>query len=87
MTFAASQSKVVYENILAHLAEKDLKTTYNGYASCPLITKRGKCILAEFDYDLKPTETFPINQAKESYFMWLLKKSFFPYLYWNYMLK
>ncbi|XP_015524956.1 sulfide:quinone oxidoreductase, mitochondrial [Neodiprion lecontei] len=87
MAAIAAQSKVVYEHLSADLSGKVSKETYNGYASCPLVTGYGKCILAEFDYKLQPTETFPINQAKEYFAMYLLKKYFFPYLYWNWMLK
>lgn len=70
-----------------YLSDKKMKAKYDGYASCPLVTGSGKCILAEFDYKLKPKETFPVNQAEERQSMYLLKKYFFPFLYWNYMLK
>lgn len=60
---------------------------YDGYASCPLVTAPGKCILAEFDYNLKPLETFPIDQKNEYWIMYLMKKYLFPFLYWNFMLK
>lgn len=69
------------------MSGKESKAVYNGYASCPLVTAPGKCILAEFDYNLTPRETFPVNQSKELYSMYLLKKDFFPFLYWNFMLK
>ena len=72
---------------MADLAGKETKVAYNGYASCPLVTAPGKCILAEFDYNLTPQETFPVNQGKEMYAMYILKKHFFPFLYWNLMLK
>jgi sulfide:quinone oxidoreductase len=64
---------------------KDAK--YNGYGSCPLVTRYGRMVLAEFDYDNNPTPSFPINTAKERYSMWLMKKYFLPWLYWNRMLK
>jgi sulfide:quinone oxidoreductase len=44
-------------------------------------------VLAEFDYNNNPTETFPFNQAKERYSMWLLKTKVLPWLYWNKILK
>lgn len=69
------------------LAKKEMRSTYTGYASCPLLTAKGKCILAEFDYNLKPQETFPVDQGKELSSMYFLKKDFFPFLYWNFMLK
>ena len=39
---------------------------YDGYTSCPLITGYGKTILAEFDFDAQPLETFPFDQGKVS---------------------
>ena len=39
-------------------------TQYDGYTSCPLITGYGKTILAEFDFNAMPLETFPIDQGK-----------------------
>ncbi|KAG7209683.1 hypothetical protein KM043_011328 [Ampulex compressa] len=87
MAAIAAQGKVLYKNILDDLAGKPMVMAYSGYASCPLVTGYGKCILAEFDYNLQPMETFPVNQGKEFYFMFLLKKYFFPFIYWNLMLK
>ena len=37
---------------------------YDGYTSCPLVTGYDKCILAEFDFNGVPLETFPIDQGK-----------------------
>ncbi len=42
-------------------------TQYDGYTSCPLITGYGKTILAEFDFNANPLETFPFDQGKVSY--------------------
>lgn len=60
---------------------------YNGYTSCPLVTSYNTVILAEFDYNLQPLETFPINQAKEMRTMYHLKADFMPQLYWHGLLK
>ena len=46
-----------------------------------------KLILAEFDYDNKPIETFPFDQAKPRWSMWILKKYILPLLYWHKILK
>jgi sulfide:quinone oxidoreductase len=64
-----------------------LAATYNGYTSCPIVTARGKLVMAEFDYDLKPQETFPFDQGKERYSMYLVKKWPLPELYWHAMLR
>jgi uncharacterized NAD(P)/FAD-binding protein YdhS len=52
-----------------------------------IVTGYGKLILAEFDYDNNPTETFPFNQAKERWSMYQLKTKVLPWLYWNRILK
>jgi sulfide:quinone oxidoreductase len=43
--------------------------------------------MAEFDYDGKPAETFPVDQRKERYGMYLLKAYGLPSMYWNGMLR
>ena len=43
-------------------------------------------MLAEFDYDGKPQETFFFDQGKNRKSMFLLKKHFFTKAYWEYML-
>lgn len=65
---------------------KTLDTDYDGYSSCPLVTGYDSCIMAEFDYDLQPKETFPIRQDCERYSMFLVKRDFMPFLYWHLML-
>ena len=83
------QAPVLVENLLDTMKNQPLagNHTYDGYGSCPLVTRYGRMVLAEFDYDNKPTPSFPINTAKERYSMWILKKYFLPWLYWNRMLK
>ena len=81
------EAPVLVENLLAYRAGQPLKAKYNGYSSCPLVTGYGKLILAEFDYDGNPAETFPFDQSKERYSMWLLKRWALPVLYWQGMLK
>jgi sulfide:quinone oxidoreductase len=81
------QAPVVVKNLLATMQGKPLPARYDGYTSCPLVTGYGRLILAEFDYDLQPKETFPFDQSKERYSMYLLKKYGLPVLYWHGMLK
>lgn len=56
---------------------------YTGYGSCPLITGYGKLVMAEFDYNNEPMETFPFDQSKERWSMYQLKKQVLPRLYWS----
>lgn len=83
------QAKVVSNNLYSLMVNGEIKKpkTYDGYGSCPLVTGYGKLILAEFDYDNNPKTTFPFNQAKERQSMYLMKKYFLPWMYWNKMLK
>jgi sulfide:quinone oxidoreductase len=78
---------VLVANMIAHKRGKPLKASYDGYTSCPLITAYGRLILAEFDYDGNPRETFPFDQSKERTSMYLMKKYMLPRLYWDGMLK
>lgn len=81
------QAPVVVRNLRAAMAGKPLTATYDGYTSCPVVTGYGRLILAEFDYNQQPAETFPVDQSKERWSMWLLKKYLLPVLYWQGMLK
>lgn len=81
------QAPVLVKNLLLLINGKELTAKYNGYSSCPIIVGYGKLILAEFDYDNNPTETFPFDQAKPRWTMWVLKKYILPWLYWNKILK
>lgn len=81
------QAPVLVQNLLCLMNEKTGTQEYTGYTSCPIVTGYGSLILAEFDYSSNPKESFPFNQAKERYSMYLLKKELLPILYWNGMLK
>ena len=77
------QAPVLVKNLLAVMEGKELNEKYNGYTSCPVVTGYGKLVLCEFDYNNQPTETFPIDQSKERWSMYQLKKKVLPWLYWN----
>ncbi|AKT38918.1 NAD(P)/FAD-dependent oxidoreductase [Chondromyces crocatus] len=82
------QAPVVVENLMAVMAGRAPSARYDGYASCPLTTAYGKLLLAEFDYDGKPTPSFPfIDTLQERRDMWLMKKYGLPRLYWDFMLR
>lgn len=82
------QAPVLVDNLLALMAGRPLPARYDGYASCPLTTGYGKLLLAEFDYDGKPTPSFPlIDTLQERRDMWLMKKYGLPRLYWSLMMR
>jgi len=81
------QAPILVKNLLSYRKGKNLAAHYDGYTSCPLVTGYGKLILAEFDYDGAPKETFPFDQSKERWSMYQFKKYLLPLLYWRGMLK
>lgn len=81
------QAPVLVANLLAAIENRPLNATYNGYTSCPIVTGYGKLVLAEFDYNNQPAETFPFDQSKERWTMYQLKRFVLPWLYWNKILK
>jgi sulfide:quinone oxidoreductase len=82
-----TQAPVVVENLLARRAGEPLTARYDGYTSCPVVTGRGKLIMAEFNYAKEPVETFPADQRMERFSMYALKAYMLPRLYWHGMLR
>lgn len=80
------QAPVLVANLIAAMAQQPLSAEYTGYTSCPLVTGYGKLVLAEFDYNNQPMETFPVDQSKERWSMYQLKRRVLPWLYWNQIL-
>ena len=82
------QAPAVVENIDAHLKGRPLTGSYDGYASCPIVTSNHDMLLAEFDYDFNLKPSFPgLDPTKPHRSFWYLKKYGLPFLYWNLMLK
>ncbi len=82
-----AQAPILVENLCAALEDRSPERQYDGYTSCPVVTSYGKLIMAEFDYEGNPKETFPFDQRKERLSMYLVKKYVLPRLYWHGMLK
>jgi len=81
------QVPVLVNNLVALLEHRSMTEKYTGYGSCPLTVGYGKLVLAEFGYDNKVMETFPFDQARPRWSMWILKKYILPWLYWHKILK
>lgn len=81
------QAPVLVKNLLAEMHHEPLTASYDGYTSCPVVTGYDSLVLAEFDYDGQPAETFPFDQGQERFSMLMLKKFGLPALYWHGMLK
>lgn len=82
------QAPVLVPNLISAMKGAALSESYDGYASCPLVTSRHTCIMAEFDYNLKRTPSFPvIDLTKERRDMFIVKRWLLPLMYWRFMLK
>lgn len=87
MAAARRQFPVVAAGVLQALGHNGKEAYYDGYAACPLTTEHGKVLLAEFRYDGEVTSSFPVDPRVPRRSYWALKRHFFPWLYWNVMLK
>lgn len=66
---------VVVENLLAVIAGEQPTASFNGYTSCPLLTKFGAAMLIEFDYNGNLVPSFPfVDPYKESWLAWVMKE-------------
>ncbi|KAK1561639.1 Sulfide:quinone oxidoreductase/flavo-binding protein [Colletotrichum navitas] len=86
-----AQAPILVNNLLRSLDGKEPEARYDGYTSCPLTTEFGKVLLAEFKYGGVPKETFGdligFDQAVPRRTFYHLKKDFFPWVYYNSMVK
>ncbi|KAJ5899578.1 sulfide quinone reductase [Penicillium taxi] len=86
-----AEAPVLTRNLLQVLDGKKPDAVYDGYTSCPMTTEYGKVMLAEFKYGPEPKETFGkwfgIDQSIPRSSFYYLKKDFFPWVYFNSMVK
>jgi sulfide:quinone oxidoreductase len=70
------QVPVVEDHLLAQIQGREGREVYNGYTSCPLITRVGRAMLVEFDYkdDLVPSFPGVIAPLEELWVSWLMKE-------------
>jgi len=70
------QVPVVEAHLVASIASDTADAEYNGYTSCPMITKIGRAMLVEFDYNNNLTPSFPgiIAPLEELWISWLMKE-------------
>jgi sulfide:quinone oxidoreductase len=70
------QVPVIEDHLVAALQGKEGTETYDGYTSCPLITRVGKAMLIEFDYHNNLVPSFPglIAPLEELWISWLMKE-------------
>ncbi len=71
------QVPVAVDHLVADIAGTTSAAVYNGYTSCPLITRIGRAMLVEFDYDNNLTPSFPgvIAPLEELWVSWVMKET------------
>ncbi|SDW66287.1 NAD(P)/FAD-dependent oxidoreductase [Roseicitreum antarcticum] len=67
---------VVEDHLVAALSDSEGTAEYDGYTSCPLITRVGRAMLIEFDYNNNLVPSFPglIAPLEELWISWLMKE-------------
>ncbi len=67
---------VVEDHLVSEIAGREGTATFNGYTSCPMITRIGRAMLIEFDYNDNLTPSFPgiIAPLEELWISWLMKE-------------
>lgn len=70
------QVPVVEDQLVSQIAGTEATELYNGYTSCPLITRIGRAMLIEFDYNNNLVPSFPgiIAPLEELWISWLMKE-------------
>lgn len=70
------QVPVVEDHLVAAIQGREGTQIFNGYTSCPLITRVGRAMLVEFDYKDNLTPSFPgvIAPLEELWISWLMKE-------------
>ncbi|KAK2178929.1 hypothetical protein NP493_523g01042 [Ridgeia piscesae] len=79
----SSQYHILSMNLAEVMAGRSPSHKYDGYTACPLVTKKGLCILAEFGYGGKDLETFPFDQSVPRLGAYVMKVYVMPLLYWH----
>jgi len=70
------QVPVVEDHLVAAIEGREGTAIYDGYTSCPLITRVGRAMLIEFDYKNNLVPSFPgiIAPLEELWISWLMKE-------------
>jgi sulfide:quinone oxidoreductase len=70
------QAPVAAAHIACEIAGEPCNEAYTGYTSCPLITRIGRAMLIEFDYDNNLVQSFPgvIAPLEELWISWIMKE-------------
>ncbi|MCC5971771.1 MAG: NAD(P)/FAD-dependent oxidoreductase [Pararhodobacter sp.] len=67
---------VVEDHLISEIQGREGTRRFNGYTSCPMITRVGRAMLIEFDYNDNLVPSFPgvIAPLEELWISWLMKE-------------
>ncbi|HWT07980.1 MAG TPA: FAD/NAD(P)-binding oxidoreductase [Roseomonas sp.] len=70
------QVPVAVDHLVATIQGRESQERYTGYTSCPLITRIGRAMLVEFDYNDNLVPSFPgvIAPLEELWITWIMKE-------------
>jgi sulfide:quinone oxidoreductase len=70
------QVPVATDHLVSTIEGKQSDSRYDGYTSCPLITRIGRAMLVEFDYENNLVPSFPgvIAPLEELWTSWIMKE-------------
>jgi sulfide:quinone oxidoreductase len=78
---ARKQAEVLTKNLLAKIRGEEPKEKYTGHIICPILTRYGRALFAEFDYEKS------ISPGEELWSDWVTKVYMLRPMYWSLMLK
>ncbi len=69
------QVPVAVDHLVAEIAGRTSQALYTGYTSCPMITRLGRAMLVEFDYQNNLVPSFPgvVAPLEELWVSWVMK--------------
>jgi sulfide:quinone oxidoreductase len=70
------QVPVATDHLVATIEGRQSESRYDGYTSCPLITRVGRAMLVEFDYENNLVPSFPgvVAPLEELWISWIMKE-------------
>ena len=83
---ARHHAPIMVSNLLAQMQEKELTEKFDGYTVCPLKTRYGRIIMAEFNYKGE-APSFPLAVEKERWVWWAFDLYALEPMYWNLMMR
>lgn len=67
------QAPVIVGNIIDSIFERDLSNSYDGSSGCPLLTRYGRCMMTEFDFEGNLQSEWLYQPTQETRFWWNFK--------------